>query len=243
MRRLVSATLIIIILCLGLFAGCSPKKSADEENKNSLETQPVSSIAIGEEDAKNISDKYPVRVYFANEDNSKLKAQIRYVDLQEAKKGTEYLAALIIQELIKGPDRESGLRATIPKDVKLVSPVKVKDGIATVNLSKQLIDNHVGGKANEQMTIYSIVNSLTELKDISKVKFLVEGKARQTLKGSFQFDQLFPRSESLISKDGVVPSSSSSITEEGKESGNKNKPAEESSEETYIDIEEDEMIE
>lgn len=243
MRRFVSTALVIIILCLVFFTGCSTKKSANDENNNSLETQPVSSIAIGEEDAKNISDKYPVKVYFANEDNSKLKAQIRYVDLQEANKGTESLATLIVQELIKGPGRESGLKATIPKDVKLASPVKVKDGIAIVNFSKQLIDNHIGGKANEQMTIYSIVNSLTELKEINKVKFLVEGKARQTLKGSFQFDQPFPRSESLISKDGVVPSSSSSITEEGKANSNKNKPAEESSEDTYIDIEEDEMIE
>lgn len=49
------------------------------------------------------------------------------------------------------------------------------------------------------MTIYSIVNSLTELKEISKVKFLIEGKSSADFKGNFRFNTEFPRSAQLIS--------------------------------------------
>ena len=53
----------------------------------------------------------------------------------------------------------------------------IKDGVATVNLTKDFVDKHPGGKDAERLTLYSIVNSLTEVKDIQKVKFLINGKA------------------------------------------------------------------
>ena len=46
-----------------------------------------------------------------------------------------------------------------------------------MNLSKEFKSEHIGGTAAETMTIYSIVNTLTEeLDTIEKVQFLIEGQ-------------------------------------------------------------------
>jgi len=72
--------------------------------------------------------------------------------------------------LIKGP-KVAGLKPTIPEGTKLRSAIKIEGDVAIVDFTKEFRDNHPGGKAEERMTIYSVVNSLTELKEINKVKF------------------------------------------------------------------------
>ena len=46
-------------------------------------------------------------------------------------------------------------------------------------------------RQKEKMTIYSIVNSLTELKEIDKVQFLIEGEKVKEFKGNFRFNNAF----------------------------------------------------
>lgn len=193
----------IVAICLVIllvFTGCGVLKKIGLLKDND-EATPVSSIVLNEEEAKKLADKIPVRLYFTNNDNSKLFLEIRYIPMEEAKKSTSALATAIVEELIKGPTKSSGLKPTIPEGTKLLQPVSVENTVATVNLSKEFVDNHPGGKAAERMTIYSIVNSLTELVDIHKVEFLIEGKTREEYKGSFQFNMPFPRNEPLISKE------------------------------------------
>jgi cell division protein FtsX len=117
--------------------------------------------------------------------------------MDDAKQGTEQLASLLVKELVKGPSN-SELKATIPEGAALRSQVKVENRTATVDMTKEFVDNHPGGKEAEEMTIFSIVNTLTELKDIETVKFLINGKEQKEFKGNFRFDNEFPRNESLI---------------------------------------------
>ncbi len=162
--------------------------------------RPVSSIVMSEEDAKLLSDKVALHIYFANPDNTKLSLQIRYIPVTEAKKSVNNLASAIVRELLSGPGPNTALKQVIPTGTRLLAPVSVDNSVAAVNLSNEFVNNHPGGKLAEQLTIYSIVNSLTEIKEISKVKFLVEGKARTEYKGSFQFDAPFPRAASMIER-------------------------------------------
>lgn len=192
MRRLV-CIMLVCIMGISLFAGCSSSdKFMDDE------TSPVSSLILSEADAQLLSDKEPLRLYFANEDYSKLKLEIRYIPKSEAEKSVNHKAEIIVNELISGP-KVQGLNKTIPDGTKLKSKIKVDGGVATVDMSKEFKEKHSGGKAEEKMTIFSIVNSLTELKEISKVKFLINGKTTAEYKGGYKFDKAFPRSTALIS--------------------------------------------
>lgn len=100
---------------------------------------------------------------------------------REIAKGDEALGAVVVKELIKGPQREDAVRV-IPEGTRLLS-FSVVDGIAYVNFSKEFQSKHWGGTAGESMTINSIVNSLCKLPGIEKVQFLLEGNKEESILG------------------------------------------------------------
>ena len=68
-----------------------------------------------------------------------------------------------------------------------------------MNFSQEFVSKHSGGSAGEYMTVYSIVNSLTELEHIQKVQFLVDGNKLEVFK-HMVFNEPFERDASIISK-------------------------------------------
>lgn len=202
MRRIITIVTVCALILLA-FSGCGFLEKLGLQKAAEDELRPVSSIIIGEEAAKELTDKVPIHLYFANEDNTKLKLEVRYIPIADAKQSTSHLASVIIDELIKGPSEGSGGKATIPAGSKLRTPVSIASGVATVDFSKEFKSKHPGGKDAEKMTIYSVVNSLTELADIQKVKFTIAGKAEKEYMGNYQFNSPFPRAASLISKDSA----------------------------------------
>jgi germination protein M len=194
-----SILMAIIVMMFFAFNGCLSARDKALKQIEEDEIRPVSSIVISEEDARRLNEKLPVHLYFSDRDCTKLVAEIRYLSMDEAKQGTEQLASALVKELVKGPSN-SELRPTIPEGASLRSPVKLEGRTATVDMTKEFIDNHPGGKENEEITIFSIVNTLTELKDIERVCFLINGKAEKEFKGGFRFDNEFPRNESLIDR-------------------------------------------
>lgn len=207
MRRLICIITVCFMIVM-MFSGCAILQKLGLQHDND-ELHPASSIAIGEDEAKKLSDKVPIHLYFGNEDNTKLKLEVQYIPVSEASKSVNNLANTIVEKLIKGPEAKTGYTATIPEGTKLRSRVKIDTatGVATVDFSREFVDKHPGGKLAEQMTIFSVVNSLTELKEIQKVKFLVAGKAKQEFKGNYQFNVPFPRTPSLISREVPSPAS------------------------------------
>ena len=209
MRKIIS----IVTLCMFIlltFSGCGVLQKLGLQKSTDDELHPVSSIVMGEDEARKLTDKVPVHLYFANDDNTRLMKEIRYIKMSDAKQSTSHLASVIVQELISGSSKEKGYKTTIPAGTKLRSPVAVKEGIATVDFSKEFKNKQTAGKDAEKMTIFSIVNSLTELKDIQKVKFTIEGKAQKEYMGSYQFDVPFSRSEGLVSKETILPGNKAS---------------------------------
>jgi germination protein M len=183
MKKIILFTTLFIFLAL-MLPGCGVLQELGLQESQDDELRPVSSIVIGESEASRLTEKTPVRLYFANADNTKLKLEIRYIDLKDGKKNASSLASAIINELIKGPSNETTHKRTIPAEAKLRSPVGINGKVATVDMSKEFKTKHPGGKDAEKMTIYSIVNSLTELEEIEKVKFTIEGKSQKEFMGN-----------------------------------------------------------
>ena len=103
----------------------------------------------------------------------------------------------VVHELIKGT-RDKALICTIPQATKILS-VETKDGICFVNLSSDFVTAHAEGSTAETFSVYSIVNSLTELEGINSVQFLIDGKKDGELK-HIVFDTPFTRNEDYITK-------------------------------------------
>lgn len=131
-----------------------------------------------------------IQLYFPDENMEYLVPYKKNVELKEGYK----LGKKIVEEIINESERQG--YDIIPKGTKLLDYSEDK-GIATVNFSKEFIDNYIGGSVGETMTIYSIVNSLTELENISSVLFLIEGKKVDYF-SHYEFNKPFTRDESLI---------------------------------------------
>lgn len=103
---------------------------------------------------------------------------------------------LIINRLIKGSDK-ANLIDVIPIGTQL-NKIYVENNIAYVDFSQEFVDNHPGGSLGEYNTVYSIVNSITEIDGIDQVVFLIDGKRQSAYKGHTQFDMPISRDESMI---------------------------------------------
>jgi len=147
-----------------------------------------------DKDGKPVAEEIKtVTLYFSDSDAMFVVPEKRQITLAK----DEPTEKAVFIELMNGPESEN-LHATIPKGTKLLS-IETKNGICTIDLSKEFVDNSPGGTASERMTISSVVNTLTELDGIKKVQFLIEGQKRAVYT-HVVFDEPFERDESIIRK-------------------------------------------
>jgi len=109
---------------------------------------------------------------------------------------TPSLARQAVVELIKGPEN-SDLYPTIPEGTQ-VNEVYIADDIVYIDLSEEISKNHPGGSSAELMTVYSIVNTLTEIPPIKGVQILVGGNGMKSLAGHIDISMPLPRDEYWI---------------------------------------------
>jgi spore germination protein GerM len=76
--------------------------------------------------------------------------------------------------LIEGPKSEN-LERTIPEGT-LINKIELKENILWIDFSNEFITNHKNGAEEEAKTIYSIVNTMTQLNEVDGVKIVIDGK-------------------------------------------------------------------
>ena len=101
---------------------------------------------------------------------------------------------VVLKRLVeKAPKEET----TFPKGLS-VKDVTVKDGIASVDFNDVFLSRRHNDYDNTMM-VYAVVNTLTEFKDVKKVKFLVDGKPVEVL-GQMDLSDPLSREESFLVK-------------------------------------------
>jgi len=131
---------------------------------------------------------YKVTLYFANETGDSLKVTSRNIFYT----GAAPIEELVINQLINGPT-EIGLYASIPNGTTLLN-VSTKESICYVDFNEKFLEKLPD--VTDEVTIYSVVNSLVELPGINKVQFRINGKSVETF-GNTSFDVLFERNLSI----------------------------------------------
>ncbi|NLC76422.1 MAG: GerMN domain-containing protein [Clostridia bacterium] len=137
-------------------------------------------------------DVVEVTLYFADGYGQSLVAESRLIPK------TVGIARATINELLSGPSPESGLLPTVPYGTKLKDINVKEDGLVIVDFSSELIDNHAGGDLGETLTVYSIVNTLTQFPTVDRVQFLVEGQIVETIAGAVSLSQEIYPDSSLV---------------------------------------------
>lgn len=127
-----------------------------------------------------------VLLYFADEEKEKLVSEYRKINILD----TQPLEQYILAELIRGP-KIKGHTGLLPKNTDIVS-VETTDGTCYVNFKKSLVS-----KEQQELMIYSVVNSLTERSGVECVQFLIDGKKSDNA-GTLDISAPLYRKESLI---------------------------------------------
>ncbi|MDP4180224.1 MAG: GerMN domain-containing protein [Bacillota bacterium] len=171
-------TILIISIMLITNSGCSffeDNKTTKNSNKeqmsqNSKENMGADNKTNSESKSSNEAGrsekKQTITLYFANEDNSLLVKEERSVVVTD---GAVLRSA--IKALMDGPQKK-GLRKTIPEGTSLLG-IRRDGNTAILDFSKEYNKSNDIAEIIERI---SIVNTLTNLQGIEKVKILVEGK-------------------------------------------------------------------
>lgn len=114
-------------------------------------------------------------LYYAGKDGTKLKEYDVIQNYYGDKSKEEY----IVEKIIQGPEKE-GYISTLSPDTQLLD-VSTTDNICYVNFGDNFLSEQTGVSA--ELTIYSIVNSLSELNYVHKVQICVNGVSNITYKG------------------------------------------------------------
>ena len=156
--------ILIILLTLFIYNNVSIEKGNEEYQDYTPQEE------ISEEQMRQTK----VILYFANSETGELESETKIVD-----------ANLLINEpykeimnwLIKGP-QSSNLKKLIPKGTSM-HDIKVEKSCAIINFSNEFLNYET--EENKLKIINSIVNTLTNLKEIESVKFLINGEENENL--------------------------------------------------------------
>jgi len=111
--------------------------------------------------------------------------------------GLEEQAGEMVKALVAGS--KTGLVNTFPEGTELRGAKMEQGDTLLVDFGDSLVRNHPGGSTAEMATVYSLTNTLTiNNPAIKKVKILVEGKERESLKGHVGLKNPFTLNRELI---------------------------------------------
>lgn len=137
------------------------------------------------------NQKYDLNIYFTDAEGKTLHLTEIFVESVASKLPEE----LVLNQLINGPlESQMDLRPVLPLETK-VNKVKTTDGICYVDFNEHFLDGLEGVK--KDITVYSVVNSLCEIKGISKVKITINGDDK-IVYGNSDFSDFMILKPSLI---------------------------------------------
>lgn len=176
---------IVILIVLGILSFFTPNNSNETISNTITEYTPAQEFSDDE------VRKTIISLYFKNIETNSLIAEAKAIDVKDLSKDPY---SYLINLLIAGPESEK-LESAIPEGTK-VNSCTLKGSTVYVDLSKEFIDNAPSGINEESMIVYSIVNTLTELNEVSGVKFLINGEENKAFKDNqISFKDIFAKND------------------------------------------------
>jgi hypothetical protein len=129
-----------------------------------------------------------VTLYVANDQTGELRARSARIPLPAGRQAhaEELLRALFSLYLEKNSPHPLGPGSEV-RNIYLVDP-----GLAVIDLNQAFADGHRSGILVEELTVASLAETLSaNLPGITRVKFLVEGKERDTLAGHADLSEFY----------------------------------------------------
>lgn len=176
--------LVLVLLILGIIFFFN-----SDNSKNTLNS--LTEYTPAQEFSDDEIRKTIISLYFKNIETNTLIAEAKAIDVKEL---YEEPYTYLINMLIKGPESEK-LESAIPEGTK-VNSCTLKGNTVYVDLSKEFVNNAPSGITEESMIIYSIVNTLTELNEVTGVKILINGEENKSFNdNAISFKDIFVKND------------------------------------------------
>lgn len=137
----------------------------------------------------NTFEKIELTLYFADESGQSLVEEKREI----VHNINTPLEKLVIEGLIEGP-KTAGRYPTLQPDVKLLN-VSVNENVCYLNFDSGFLNNSL--EVNEDVVIYSIVNSLASLTTVNRVQITVNGSQDVMFRDKISLNTTFERNLDL----------------------------------------------
>ena len=164
---------LVIILIIGYLLIQYFKKDKQEEISNEY----IPEEEITQEQARQTI----VSLYFPLKENNELNPEARLIDIKEIINNPY---EKLINLLIEGPKNEKN-KKIIPENTKL-NKNYLEDDCVVLDFSKELLNYSKKDKNEKTNIINSIVNTLTQLTEVNKVKILIDGKENNEFKNIYE---------------------------------------------------------
>lgn len=165
-KKIIAIITLILLILIGIFI----YNNISIENTSDEYQDYIPQEEISEEQMRQTK----VILFFANSETGELESETKIVDANSLIK-EPYKE--IMNWLISGP-QSSNLKKLIP-DGTAIHDIKVEKSCAIINLSNEFLNFET--EENKLKIINSIVNTLTNLKEINSVKFLINGETNEKL--------------------------------------------------------------
>ena len=142
--------LIGVILCIMIILTFLSVFKKDKEEE-------VSEITPFEEITEEEERQTMITLYYVNTETNTLMPEARVIDAKD---------------LLENPYK------TLIEGVK-VNDAVLEGNVATIDLSKEFIENQQNDNSKITLSVYAIVNTLTELNEVKFVKILVDNEEKQ----------------------------------------------------------------
>lgn len=163
-------TLFIIVIVVGYFAIKYAKSKTQEEY--------IPEQEITDEQLRQTI----VSLYFVTKDTKELVPEARLVDIKEM---VNIPYEKLINLLTEGPKNDKNDKL-IPEGTKLLNNYLENDCI-TLDFSQEFLNYDKENEKTKNNLINSIVNTLTELTEINKIKILIDGNENE------EFNEIYER--------------------------------------------------
>ena len=173
-KKIVSLFLILlsIIFVVGFFS----IKYVKEKKAGEVRGEYTPQEEISEEQFRETI----VSLYFPDKETNLIKPEARLVNVKEL---IQAPYNVLIELLIQGPKSDK-LKVVIPENVKLLN-ASLEGECLTLDFSSELLNYSKDDSKVKENLINSIVNTVTELNEVNKVKFLIDGNTNEDFKDEY----------------------------------------------------------
>ncbi|MDR0978337.1 MAG: GerMN domain-containing protein [Lachnospiraceae bacterium] len=185
MKKPLKVTILLTVVLVIVAIIAIIISNAKRENKENKITEYTPQAEISEENLRETL----VTLYFENSETGMLMPEARLIDSKELLNNPY---KVLVEMLISGPKNEK-FKTVIPQGTKL-NNAEIKKDIVYLDFSEEFTKGVNLGAEKESNIIYSIVNTLTELTEVTGVKISVNGNESAAFEdGGINFKEIFVR--------------------------------------------------